>query len=171
MQARTQIDQPVGLVHKGGQHVGREHVDGPELRQAIGGFDAARLAVADPDIVDHRIEASPPVGLLGDDAHGRERRKIADQHRFGLRQGDPRGLGPGFVPGMQHDTMPLFGQETTRHQAEPIRRTRDEDACHSGSPFLRPRGASRATSGLRVALPRGTRRHRLPFQSRKGETS
>jgi hypothetical protein len=55
--------------------------------------------------VDHCIEPSPSVRLIRDVAHGRERRKVADQHRLGLRQREPC-----FAPGMEHDHMPLLGQ-------------------------------------------------------------
>jgi hypothetical protein len=84
-----------------------------------------RLAV---EVEDH--QPSPSVRLIRDVAHGRERRKIGDQRRLGLRQRDPRALSPCLVPGMEHDHMPLLGQEATRHQAEPIRRPGDEGFCH-----------------------------------------
>ena len=56
---------------------------------------------------------------MRDVAHGRERRKIADQHRFGLRQRDPHALSPCLAPGMEHNHMPLLGQEATRHKPSP----------------------------------------------------
>jgi hypothetical protein len=71
--------------------------------------------------VDHRIEPSLPVRLVRDVAHGGERRKITDQHGLGLRKRDPCGLSPGFVAGVQHDRVALFGEQATRHQAEPVR--------------------------------------------------
>jgi hypothetical protein len=40
---------------------------------AVDSLDAARLAVADPDIVDHCIEPARSVRLIRDVAHGRER--------------------------------------------------------------------------------------------------
>jgi len=32
-----------------------------------------------------------------------------------------RAVGPRLAPGMQHDRMPLLGEQAIRHQAEPVR--------------------------------------------------
>jgi hypothetical protein len=37
----AEIDQPSGLAHERGEQVGREHIDGPELGEAVGSLDAA----------------------------------------------------------------------------------------------------------------------------------
>jgi hypothetical protein len=58
---------------------------------------------------------------------GRERGKIADQLRLRLGEREARGLGP--APRMEDGRMALPGQEATGHQAEPIRRSGDEDFC------------------------------------------
>ena len=128
--AGTEIDQPAGPAHQRGQHVRRQHVDRPKLAQAVLGLDAVRLAVADANIVDHRVEASAPVCLIGDVAHGGNGRKIAGENGRGLRQRGSGCVGPRRVAGMQGDRVALFGQQAPRHQAEPVGRSGDEDFCH-----------------------------------------
>ena len=88
--------------------------------------------------MDHRVEASERVRLFRDVAHGRKRRKIADQRRFGQRHGGLRIPGARLVAGMQHDRMPLLGQQPPGHQAEPVRRTGDEDPRHDRAPAFQP---------------------------------
>ncbi len=128
VQAGAEIDEPRRSAHQGREHVGCQDVDGEDMRQAVLGRDAPRFLVADPDVVDDRVERTVPVGLFGDAAHVAEARQVA--HDDAGRAGRPRqrGLGPRAVATVEHDLVPFREEALPGHQAQPLRRTRDEDA-------------------------------------------
>ena len=86
MHSRTQIDQPVGRCYQSRQQVGREHVDGEDVREAIDGLDAVRLPITDTGIMDRRVVPAQRVDLLGDSPHLGDARQVADNDILGLGQ-------------------------------------------------------------------------------------
>src|SRR5271166_2058970 len=75
--AGAQIDQPVGPFDQGGEDIGRENVDCENAGDARLRLDASRLAIADPRIVDHGVEAAEPIDLFGDALRAGDGREIA----------------------------------------------------------------------------------------------
>jgi hypothetical protein len=130
LRATAKVDQPFRRLDQSRQQIGRQHIDGEKVRQAVGGLDAARLAVADADIVDDRVMRPQRIHLVGDAAHLRDDRDVADHDRVGLRQGAARIGGAGFAARMQRYAMAPFGEQLPRHQAEAFRRTANKDASH-----------------------------------------
>src|SRR5271166_1062297 len=75
--AGAQIDEPVGPFDQGGEDIGRENVDCENAGDARLRLDASRLAIADPRIVDHGVEAAEPIDLFGDALRAGDGREIA----------------------------------------------------------------------------------------------
>ena len=61
----TEINEPFRALNQRSQDVGRQRVDGEDMRQAIRG-DAIPFVIADCGIVNHRIEAAQRIDLRGD---------------------------------------------------------------------------------------------------------
>ena len=116
MHAGAQIDQPVRPLDQSGQHIGRQNIDGEDAGHARLGLDASRLAIADPGIVDHGVEAAEPVDLIGDARHARKGRKVAGNSgpcAWRLGQGVARA---GLVSPVQDNLVTLLDQELPRHE-------------------------------------------------------
>jgi hypothetical protein len=98
-----------------GQHVGREHVDREDVRQSVCRRDPARLAIADPGVVDHGVERSELACLLSNLPHASEHREITGHSTASVRRCRPCVVGPVAGPPVQDDLVALFDQELPSH--------------------------------------------------------
>ncbi len=66
MHPGAEIDQPGRSLDQGGQDERGKHVGREYLGHAILGLDPPGLPIADPGVVDHRVEAAQAIDLPGD---------------------------------------------------------------------------------------------------------
>ena len=111
------------------QQVRREHVDGEDVLEAVGGFDPA-FSIADADVVDHCIERAQPVGLFGDAAGFGDARHIADHDTRGAWRDRLRILRTLCVAGVQHYLVARGQQALRGCEAQAIRRAGDENLSY-----------------------------------------
>src|SRR5262245_47856796 len=121
MHSRTQVNEPIRALDKSREHIGRQHVHGEYFRHAVLRLDTMRLLVADPGIVDHRIEPSEPVDLVGHGFHFFDGREVADDSGFRTWRPGYRLIGAFPVAAMQNYLVALLDQQLASHQAEPRR--------------------------------------------------
>ena len=62
----TQIDQSIRFFDQSSQDVRREHIDGEYARHAGLGLNSPWLAITDPSVVDHGVEAPEFVDRIRD---------------------------------------------------------------------------------------------------------
>jgi hypothetical protein len=122
MHSGTQINESAGSLDQarqdeGGQHVGREHV-----RHAVLCLDPVGLPVADPGIVDHGIEATQAIDLLGKFARAPHGGEVAGHDLQGLRQLSARVRTARRAPAVQDHLVALLNKQSPRHQAQAGRR-------------------------------------------------
>ena len=108
------------------QQVRREHVDGEDVLEAVGGFDPA-FSIADADVVDHCIERAQPVRLIGNAAGFGDARHVADHYARGCGCCHLRILRTLCVAGVQHHLVACGQQSLRGGEAQAIRRARDEN--------------------------------------------
>ena len=134
--ARTQIDEALRPFDQHGQDIGRERVDGEDMRQAVAG-QSMPFAIADGGVVNDGVEGAERVDLGRQVLGGGDAREVADDDSFGLGQGPFGVRGAGVVARMQDDLVALIGEKLAGHEAETIGRTGNEDARHDVLPTLR----------------------------------
>ena len=79
MHPRTEIDQSPWCSDERGQQIRSQHVDGKNMLEPVDGL-SPRFAVANPRVVDHGIEWSYRMRLLGDGVDLRDTREVTDKH-------------------------------------------------------------------------------------------
>ena len=97
------------------QHVGREYVDCEHFRDAILGLGPPALSVADPSVVDHRIEAAEAIDFIGHLARSAHACEVASNDRKCLRQLPAPVFAARGVPAMQNHLMALIDEKLPCH--------------------------------------------------------
>jgi len=117
MGSAAQVDQPVGPVHQHGQRVRRDDVDRHDRRTGV-----------DPGIVDDRIHASQPVGLLGDLAGLVEVGQVADHHVRTPVDERADGVEAITIADVHHHIVPGGQQGVCSGATQPVRRSGHQHA-------------------------------------------
>src|SRR5580765_3715710 len=134
MEPRTEIDEALRAANEGGQDVGRERIDGEDMREAVLGGDAAWLLVSDGGVVNDCIAGAECIDLPGDAFRLRDAGEVADHDGFGTGnsgQGFVRAL---LVAGVQHGAVSLLDKKLRGHSAQAVRGAGDKYACHERFP-------------------------------------
>jgi hypothetical protein len=128
--------------YPGGQQIQREDVDREDVSMALEGGDTSSIGV-DGGIVDHGVDPTDRVDLVGDAACVARAGEVADHHaRCAAGEVlDACGSFPGA--GVEHDLVAAVEQFSCGTQAEACRRAGDQDACHQSArvPDVRERHA------------------------------
>jgi hypothetical protein len=119
MHAGAEIDEPRRLADQCGQNKWRQRVNGKHQRKPIRRFDAARLPIANRNVVNDRIETPEPVHVLSNFAGSGNCRDIALDDRFGLRECNSHRVGALAVARVQHDLVACLDQQLCGHEPEP----------------------------------------------------
>ena len=111
--ARAQIDEALRPFDQRGQDIGRERVDGEDMRQAVA-RQAMPFAIADGGVVNARVERAEPVDLLCNVLGAGDAGEVADNDIFGLGQGRFRVHGARVVQGVKDDPVGLDPRKADR---------------------------------------------------------
>jgi hypothetical protein len=123
MQPGAQVDQSLpGGVIRAVSRYGASTLIEKTCASPIDRLDPAWLAVADPRIVNHGVESTDRVRLLGDAPGLVDARQVTDDHAARAGEGGHGVTGAPVVSCVQRDLVALLDQEPSGHQAEPVGR-------------------------------------------------
>jgi hypothetical protein len=127
--AGAQIDQALGLFDERGKQIRGEGVDGKDVLETIDRFDSA-FAITDAGVVNHRVERTQTVRLVGERAGLLDARQVPDHDAAGLGRRGLRVSGAALVAGVEDDLVTAGKQSLRGHEAETVRRSGDQYPAH-----------------------------------------
>ena len=105
--ATAEVDQTCGPFDERGQHVGRQHIHGEDAGVAVVGRDAFAVDI-DPGVVDHRVEDTMRVCLVGDAANFGRIREVPDHDTCGTADEIAEFIGTFRRSGVDHDLVAVI---------------------------------------------------------------
>src|SRR5580700_10445714 len=114
----TEIDEPRRPLDQRRQNERSENVDREYLRHSVLRLDALGFAVTNPRIMDHRVEATQAIDLLGDVAHPPHGGEVAGDDVESLSQLTARFPAACCCSTVENHFVALLDKQPARHQAE-----------------------------------------------------
>ena len=121
MHAGTHIDQSIRSFDQSSQNIRRQYIDGEYVRHAGCHVGSSRLAITDPCVVDHGVEATKAVDPFCNGLRASDGGEVAQNGVLGAWRCRKRIATTLVISSVQDDVMTLLDKELGRHQSKAVR--------------------------------------------------
>jgi hypothetical protein len=134
IQYRTHKHKALRSSDQRSQDMRRNGIDREQTRERIFSDNSLRLAVADTSVMNHGIERSELINLIGNVPCLGDAGEVSNKDRFCCGQLVLRLFRPLLATSMQHHPVPLFNKKLRGRKAQTIGRSINENTSHDDFP-------------------------------------